>query len=169
MTELDILKRSEYIHVTLNYLPDLRYDIGSLGPGNLVSAPEPRCTNHGAYPYAFRRDFCLPVLVSGQRAYKTTRGMSDDAGAEALDEHMGRAEKAIVAFYLMAVLALAGLLVPIKWPKAGLPLSAVTLAVTVICACIAIYIAQPGYRIRHPEFRPSETLTPYSETHHQDE
>ena len=110
-----------------------------------------------------------PVLVSGQRAYKTTRGMSDDAGAEALDEHMDRAEKAIVAFYFMAVLALAGLLVPIKWPKAGLPLSAVTLAVTVIFAGIAIYIAQPGYRIRHPEFRPSETLTPYSETHHQDE
>jgi len=69
----------------------------------------------------------------------------------------------------MAVLALAGLLVPIKWPKAGLPLSAVTLAVTVICAGIAIYIAQPGYRIRHPEFRPSETLLPYSETHHHDE
>jgi len=60
MTELDIFKRPEYIHVTLNYLPDLRYDIGSLGPGNLVSAPEPRCTNHGAYPYAFRRGFCLP-------------------------------------------------------------------------------------------------------------
>ena len=97
-----------------------------------------------------------PVLVSGQRAYKTTRGMSDDAGAEALDEHMDRAEKAIVAFYFMAVLALAGLLDPIKWSKAGLP----------VCG---IYIAQPGYRIRHPEFRPSETLTPYSETDHQDE
>ena len=110
-----------------------------------------------------------PVLVSGQRAYKTTRGMSDDAGAEALDEHMDRAEKAIVAFYFMAVLALAGLLVPIKWPKAGLPLSAVTLAVTVIFAGIAIYIAQPGYRIRHPEFRPSESLTPYSKTHQHDE
>jgi len=110
-----------------------------------------------------------PVLVSGQRAYKTTRGMSDDAGAEALDEHMGRAEKAIVAFYFMAVLALAGLLVPIKWPKAGLPLAAVTLAVAVICVGIATYITQPGYRIRHPEFRPSETLTPDSETHPHDQ
>jgi len=78
------------------------------------------------------------------------RGMSDDTGAEALDEHMDRAEKTIVAFYLMAVLALAGLLVPIKWPKAGLPLAAVTLAVAVICVGIATYITQPGYRIRHP-------------------
>ena len=95
--------------------------------------------------------------------------MSDDAGAEALDEHMDRAENTIEAFYLMAILALAGLLVPIKWPKAGLPLAAVTLALTVICAGIAIYIAQRGYGIRHPEFRPNETLTPYSETHHHDE
>jgi hypothetical protein len=59
MTELDILKRPEYIHVTLNYLP-IYGTIGSLGPGNLVSAPEPRCTNHGAYRYAYRRGFCLP-------------------------------------------------------------------------------------------------------------
>jgi len=95
--------------------------------------------------------------------------MSDDAGADTLDEHMDRAEKTIGAFYFMAVLALAGLLVPIKWPKAGLPLAAVTLGVTVICAGVAIYIAQPGYQIRHREFRPSETLTPSSETHHRDE
>ena len=61
-----------------------------------------------------------------------------------------------------------GLLVPIRWPKAGLPLAAVTLAVAVICVGIAIYIAQPGYRIRHPEFRSSETLAPYSETHPHD-
>src|SRR5258705_6161952 len=40
--------------------PDLRYDIGSLGPGNLISASEPRGTNYGADPYAYRRGFCLP-------------------------------------------------------------------------------------------------------------
>ena len=95
-------------------------------------------------------------------------GMSDDPGAEALDVHMDRPEKTIGAFYFLAVLALARLLVPIKWPKAGLPLAAVTLALTVICAGIAIYIARPGYRIRYPEFRPSGTLIPYSETHHHD-
>jgi hypothetical protein len=82
--------------------------------------------------------------VTGQRAYKTIRSISDDAGAEWLDEHMDRAEKTIGAFYFLAFLAVAGLLVPIKWPKAGLPLAAVTLAVAVICAGIAIYIAQAG-------------------------
>ena len=76
---------------------------------------------------------------------------------------MDRAEKTIGAFYLMAVLALAGLLVPIKWPKAGVPLAVVTLAVTVVCTGVGAYIVQQGYRIRHSEFRPSETLTPRSE------
>ena len=50
----------------------------------------------------------------------------------------------------------------------GLPLAAVTLAAAVISVRIAIYIAQPGYRIRHREFRPGQTLAPYSETDHHD-
>jgi hypothetical protein len=169
MTELDILKRPEYIHVTLNYLPIYGTILGALALAISLVLRSRAAQISALILTLIAGVSAYPVLVSGQRAYKTARGMSDDAGAEALDEHMGRAEKAIVAFYLMAVLALAGLLVPIKWPKAGLPLSAVTLAVTVICAGIAIYIAQPGYRIRHPEFRPSETLLPYSETHHHDE
>ena len=101
-------------------------------------------------------------------AYKTIRGVSDDSGADWLDEHMDRAEKTIGAFYLLALLAFAGLLVPIKWPKAGLPLAVVTLAGAVICSGIAIYIAQPGGRIRHSEFRPSGTTTPSPEMHHDD-
>jgi hypothetical protein len=99
-------------------------------------------------------------------AYKTIRGVSDDSGADWLDEHMDRAEKTIGAFYFLALLALAGLLVPIKWPKVGLPLAAVTLAAAVICSGIAVYIAQPGGRIRHPEFRSSDTPVPSAEMHH---
>jgi hypothetical protein len=79
--------------------------------------------------------------VTGQRAYKTIRNESDDAGADWLDEHMDRAEKTIGAFYFLAALGVVGLLVPIKWPKAAFPLA---------------------------EFRPSETPTPPSETDHAD-
>ena len=42
-------------------------------------------------------------------------------------------------------------------------LAVVTLAVTVVCTGVGAYIVQQGYRIRHSEFRPSETLTPRSE------
>jgi hypothetical protein len=73
---------------------------------------------------------------------------------------MDRAEKTIGAFYFLAVLALAGLLVPVKWPKTGAPLTAVTLAVAVLCAGIAIYIAQAGGQVRHSEFQTSQTPNP---------
>jgi hypothetical protein len=108
-----------------------------------------------------------PVLVTGQRAYKAIRSMADDTGAEALDEHMDRAEKTIGVFYFLAALAIAGLIVPIKWPKTSFPLSAVTLAVALICSGLAVYIAQVGGRVRHAEFRPSESPTPASESDHQ--
>jgi hypothetical protein len=145
MTELDILKRSEYIHVTLNYLPIYGTILGALALAISLVLRSRAAQIAALILTLIAGVSAYPVLVSGQRAYKTIRGMSDDTGAEALDEHMDRAEKIIVAFYLMAVSALAGLLVPIKWPKAGVPLVAVTLALTVICAGIAIYIAQPGY------------------------
>jgi hypothetical protein len=109
-----------------------------------------------------------PVFISGQRAYKAIRGISDDTGAEWLDEHMDRAEKIIGAFYFLAALAIAGLIVPIKWPKSAFPLAVLTLVAALLCSGIAVYIAQPGGRVRHPEFRPNETPTPASETDHHD-
>src|SRR5260370_24750559 len=169
MTELHILKRPEYIHVMLNHLPIYGTILGALALAISLVLRSRAAQITALILTLIAGVSAYPVFVSGQRAYKTIRGMSDDAGADALDEHMDRAEKTIGAFYFMAVLALAGLLVPIKWPKAGLLLAAVTLAVTVICAGIAISIGQLGYRIPHPEFLPSETLTPYSETHHHDE
>jgi hypothetical protein len=83
---------------------------------------------------------------------------------------MDRAEKTIGIFYLLGLIALAGLLVPMKWPKTSLPLTAATLVLAVVCFGLSLYIAQEGGRVRHPEFRPSETSEtprPSSETHHQ--
>jgi hypothetical protein len=168
MTELDLLQKPEYIHVMLNHLPIYGTMLGAVAlvislilrsrPAQITALILTLIAGASAYP----------VLVTGQRAYKIVRSVADDAGADALDEHMDRAEKTIGAFYFLAVLALAGLLVPIKWPKAGLPLAAVTLAVSVICSGIAVYIAQAGGQVRHAEFRPSETPTPASETDHHD-
>ena len=49
-----------------------------------------------------------------------------------------------------------------------LGLAALTLVVAILCSGIAVYIAQTGGRVRHPEFRPSETQSPSSENDHQD-
>jgi hypothetical protein len=169
MTELDLLNKPEYIHVVLNHLPIYGTILGAfaLAISLLLRSRAAQITAllltliAGASSY--------PVFVTGQRAYKTIRSVSDDAGADWLDEHMDRAEKTIGAFYFLAVLAIAGLLAPIKWPKTAFPLAALTLAVAILCSGIAIYIAQPGGRVRHPEFRPSENPRPSPETHHHNE
>ena len=167
MTEFDLLQKPEYIHVVLNHLPFYGAILGALATAVSLVLRSRAAQVTALVITLIAGASAYPVLVTGQRAYKTIRSMADDAGAEALDEHMDRAEKTIGAFYFLAVLALAGLLVPIKWPKAGLPLAAVTLAVAVICSGIAVYIAQAGGQVRHAEFRPSETPTPASESDHQ--
>jgi len=167
MTEFDLLKKPEYIHVFLNHLPIYGTILGAfaLVISLLLRSRAAQITALVLTLIAGASSY--PVFVTGQRAYKAIRSTSDDAGADWLDEHMDRAEKTIGAFYFMAALALAGLLLPIKWPKSAVPLAALTLVVAILCSGIAVYIAQAGGRVRHAEFRPSETPTPASETDHQ--
>jgi len=160
MTELDLLKKPEYIHVVLNHLPIYGTILGALALAISLILRSRAAQITALILTLIAGASAYPVFVTGQKAYKTIRNQSDDAGAERLDEHMDRAEKTIGAFYFLAFLALAGLLVPIKWPKAGLPLAAVTLVVAVLCAGIAIYIAQPGGQVRHPEFQTSQKPNP---------
>lgn len=167
MTEFDLIQKPEYIHVVLNHLPIYGSILGALAMA-ISLVLRSRAAQITALIITFLAGAsAYPVLVTGQRAYKAIRSVADDTGAEALDEHMDRAEKTIGVFYFLAALAIAGLIVPIKWPKTSFPLSAVTLAVALICSGLAVYIAQVGGRVRHPEFRPSESPTPSSESDHQ--
>jgi hypothetical protein len=163
MTELDILRKPEYIHVVLNHLVIYGTILGAIAL-SVSLILRSRATQMTALIITLiAAASSYPVLVSGQRAYKTIRNTADDAGAEALDEHMDRAEKNIGFFYTLAVLALAGILVPLKWPRTGPPLAAVTLILALVCFGLSLYIAQEGGRVRHPEFRPgepAETSTP---------
>jgi len=168
MTELDLLKKPEYIHVVLDHLPIFGTILGALALAISLILRSRAAQVTALIITLIAGASAYPVFVTGQRAYKAIRGMADDAGADVLDEHMDRAEKTIGVFYFLAALAIAGLLVPIKWPKSAVPLAALTLVVAIFCSGIAVYIAQPGGRVRHPEFRPSETSTPASETDHHD-
>jgi hypothetical protein len=168
MTEIDLLQKPEYIHVVLNHLPIYGTILAALALAISLVLRSRAAQITALIITLLAGASAYPVLVSGQRAYRAIRGMADDAGAEALDEHMDRAEKTIGAFYFLALLAIAGLLVPIKWPKTSFPLAAVTLAAALICSGLAVYIAQAGGQVRHPEFRPSETPTPTSAPDHQD-
>jgi len=166
MTELDLLKKPEYIHVVLNHLPIYGTMLGALALAISLILRSRTAQITALILTLIAGASAYPVFVTGQRSYKTIRGVSDDAGADWLDEHMDRAEKTIGVFYFLAALAIAGLLVPIKWPKSAFPLAALTLVVAILCSGIAVYIAQTGGRVRHPEFRPSENPGPSSETDH---
>jgi hypothetical protein len=168
MTELDLLKKPEYIHVLLNHLPIYGTILAALALAISLMLRSRAAQITALVLALIAGGAAYPVFVSGQRAYKTIRGLSDDDGAEWLDEHMDRAEKTIDAFYVLALLAAAGLLVPIKWPKAAFWLAAATLVAAIVCSVVAAYIAVPGGRVRHPEFRPAETPTPASEVDHTD-
>jgi dolichol kinase len=165
MTELDLLNKPEYIHVVLNHLPIYGTILGAfaLAISLLLRSRAAQITALILTTIAAVSSY--PVFVTGQRAYKTIRSTSDDAGGDWLDEHMDRAEKTIGAFYFLAALAIASLIVPIKWPQSAVLLVALTLAMAILCSGIAAYIAQAGGRVRHPEFRPSESPTPSPETH----
>jgi hypothetical protein len=168
MTELDLLRKPEYIHVVLNHLPIYGTILGALALAISLILRSRAAQVTALIITLIAGASAYPVFVTGQRAYKAIRSLADDAGADVLDEHMDRAEKTIGVFYFLAALAIAGLLVPIKWPKSAVPLAALTLVVAIFCSGLAVYIAQPGGRVRHPEFRPSETPTPVSETDHHD-
>jgi dolichol kinase len=169
MTEFDLLKKPEYIHVVLNHLPIYGTILGAtaLTISLLLRSRAAQITALILTLIAGVSSY--PVFVTGQKAYKTIRSISDDAGSDWLDEHMERAEKTVGAFYFLAVLAITSLLLPIKWPHAAVPLAALTLVVAILCSGIAIYIAQAGGRVRHPEFRPSESPSSSPEPHHHNE
>jgi hypothetical protein len=163
MTELDLLKKPEYIHVVLNHLPIYGTILGALALA-ISLALRSRAAQITALVITLIAGIsAYPVLVSGQRAYKTIRDISDDPGQEALDEHMDRAEKTVNIFYSLALLALASLLLPIKWPKTGFPLTAATLVLALICFGLSVYIAQEGGQVRHAELRLGESPTPQPE------
>jgi dolichol kinase len=159
MPALDLLRRPEYLHVVLNHLPIEGTIFGVLAlifsfvlrsrAVQIVALVLLLIAGGSAYP----------VLRTGQLAYKTIRSQADDAGSDLLDEHMDRAEKSAYGFYVMALLALAGLLFPLRWPKSAGPLAIATLIMALICSGLAVYIATPGGEIRHPEFRENKPPT----------
>ena len=105
MTELELLKKPEYIHVVLNHLPIYGTILAALALAISLILRSRAAQITALILTLVAGTSAYPVFVTGQRAYKTIRNASDDAGADWLDEHMDRAEKTIDAFYLLAALA----------------------------------------------------------------
>lgn len=153
------LRQPEYLHVLLNPLPVYGLALGILAMV-VALALRSRSAQITALVIVFVSALsAAPVIHYGERAYDRVKSMSDHGGDEWLDAHAQRAERAEPAFYILAALAAAALIVPWKWPKCATLLSVSTLVGAVIVLGLGIWIAYAGGQIRHKEFRygsPSE-------------
>ena len=150
---LQILKQPEYLHTLLNPIPIYGLALGALG---LVVALLLRSRSAQIATLAIilvSSGMAFPVYLLGQEAEDRIEGIVDDGGKEWLEEHEERAEKVVAAFYVLAFLALAALLVPLKWPPSSTWLSLAVLGLSLVTLGLGGYIAQAGGKIRHREFR----------------
>ena len=143
----------DYLHVLLNPVP-----IYGLAMGIIALAIAFVLRSRAARMVALIL-ICLssaaawPVYHYGEKAYDDVMMIADDEGTTWMDEHQRRAENVIVAFYALAVLALAALVMPCKWPRSDIPLSSLTFVLAVAVLGAGGWIAYAGGRIRHSEFR----------------
>lgn len=149
------LQQPEYIHVLLNPLPIYGLGIAVLG---LVVAMI--CRSRAARVTTLALIFvsalsAWPVDHFGEEAYDRVLSMENDDGGAWLKAHMERAETFIFVYYVLAALALAALLAPLKWPRTETPLVVITLLLGVAALAAGSWIAYAGGRVRHSEFRNS--------------
>lgn len=143
----------EYVHMLLNPLPIYGLGIGvfALGAALLARSKPARAIALGIIVVSSASAW--PVQYYGENAYQPVRQISDEQGQHWLDEHMGRAEKLIYAFYATTLLGIGGLVSQKKFPKAALPLTIATLVASGVSLGIGGWISKAGGQIRHPEFR----------------
>jgi hypothetical protein len=105
-----------------------------------------------------------PVVEFGKEAKDRVIAMENESGAQWIEEHEHRADELVLVFYLLAIVAAAGVFVPMKWPRAGWPLAIAAAILGAAALSCGAYIAYAGGKIRHHEFRleppPIRTPTP---------
>jgi hypothetical protein len=143
----------EYVHVLLNPLPVYGLAIGILALGAALVARSKPARTIALGIIVVSSASAWPVGYYGENGYQRVRQITDEYGQHWLDEHMGRAEKLIYAFYATALLGIAGLISQKKFPKAALPLTIATLVASGMSLGIGGWIGKAGGQIRHPEFR----------------
>jgi hypothetical protein len=145
--------RPEYLHVLLNPIPVYGLSMGLLALSAGLLMRSRRAIIAALLVIFVSGLMAWPVYYFGEQAYDRVRAMSDVAGGLWLDEHMARGMKLIYAFYLLAAVALAGIVAPFKWPRSSLPLAIAALVLGGATMGIGGWISYAGGHVRHAEFR----------------
>ena len=147
------LRQPEYLHVLLNPVPVYGLAVALIGLLIALLMRSRRGQIVTLCIVLLCSAMAWPVFVLGQRSYDRVLSMSDDDGRAWLEAHEDRAEDLIYFFYALALLSLAAIAVPAKFPKSSLPLAATTLLFGIVILGMGGYIAHAGGKIRHREFR----------------
>src|SRR5215831_19513425 len=117
------LRQPEYVHVLLNPLPVYGLLISWIGLIAAVISKSRRAQIVTLILVFITAISAWPVFEFGQQGYDRVLAMTDEDGHAWLDEHQERAEKVIYIFYVLAALSVAGIIVPLRWPKCAAPLA----------------------------------------------
>ena len=152
-TFLRDLQQPEYLHVLLNPLPIYGLAIALFG---LIAAMY--LGSRGGRVTALVLIFASalsawPVAIRGEQAYDRIFVMADEDGKAWLKAHEERAEQLIYFFYALALVSVAAIFAPKRWPKTARPLTIATLLLAFVSLGAGAYIAHAGGKIRHREFR----------------
>jgi hypothetical protein len=149
------LQQPEYLHVLLNPLPV--YGLGIALFGLIVAL---YLGFRGGQVTALVLIFACaasawPVAHYGEAAESSVLAMEDKDGRsqEWLKAHAHRADTLIYIFYALALVSVAAIFAPKKWPRTARPLVVATLLLAITSLGAGFYIAHAGGKIRHREFR----------------
>jgi hypothetical protein len=147
------LQQPEYLHVLINPLPVYGLAIALFG---LIAAIY-LGTRGGQVTALVLVFVCAasawPAAHYGEAAEDGVLAMADDNGQAWLKAHAHRADDLIYVFYGLALVSVAAIFAPAKWPRTARPLVVATLILAVASLGAGFYIAHAGGKIRHREFR----------------
>ena len=147
------LRQPEYIHVLINPLPIYGLAMGWIGLIVAVFLRSRRAQIATLSLVLIAAAAAWPVYEFGEKAYNPVLSMENEVGQAWLEAHKHRAEELIWYFYALAVLSLAAIALPIRWPKTSVPLVVAVIVVGGVVLAMGGYIAYAGGKIRHREFR----------------
>jgi hypothetical protein len=155
-----------YRHLLINHIPiiGLAFAALSLGVALLMRNRPAQLLALGLV--CLSASSMVVVNRTGHEAFEQLRTLVDDPGADWMDVHLDRAEKATPVFYALAVLAVVAALLPKRWPRIVLALTIGSFILALVCLVLSAWIAKSGGQIRHPELRASAATTPAPSDHH---
>jgi len=153
------LQQPGHLHVILNHIPVTVTAIGAFALVIAMCLRQRSVLITALAVILVSGIAAYPAYKTGETAYKPIRKVADDSGVDWLDEHMDRADRWTWVYYVMAVVAIAAIVTPVKWPGTSFPLAALTFVAALFALAAGAYIAQAGGRVRHSEFRPLDNMT----------